>query len=106
MKPSTRKLKRQRVDHSSVPNPWTADSDVWFDDGNLIIVAGEVAFRVYKGTLARTSEVFQHLLDIPTPALPANTTDPGMIDGVPVVHVADSAVDLKNLLLVLFCNKK
>lgn len=108
MEPPPRGTKRPRVDDSdsSAAAPWIADSQVWFDDGNIIIVAGEVAFRVYKGTLARSSEVFQHLFSLPTPDSDADRTDLEQADGVPVVHLPDSHVDLKHLFLALYCNKK
>lgn len=38
---------------------------VWFDDGNLIVIAEPKVFRVYQGLLARRSPVIRDLLSIP-----------------------------------------
>ena len=34
------------------------DNEFWFDDGTVILVAGDVEFRVYKGILSSHSAVF------------------------------------------------
>ena len=76
------------------------DPEVWMEDGNIVIEAGNVAFKVYKGILAGRSEVFRDLFSVPSPA------EVEAMDGVPIVHLQDSATDLKYLFLVLFCGKK
>ncbi len=109
MDQSPRPPKRPRVDSdSATAKPWIADSQVWFDDGNVILVAEEVAFRVYKGALAQFSDVFRTLFSLPAPETDphASRNDAEQFDNVPVVHLADSHVDLKHLLLALYCNKK
>lgn len=42
-------------------------SDFWFIDGNIILIAGQVAFKVHRGQLERHSEVFSDLFSIPQP---------------------------------------
>ena len=34
-------------------------SDLWFDDGNITLIADNLAFRVHKSQLARRSPVFK-----------------------------------------------
>ena len=71
------------------------DEELWLDDGNIILVAQDVGFRVYKGLLTKQSPVFQDLL-----GSKENRADEYM-DGVPVVRIFDSPYDLRHLLRVL-----
>ncbi|KAI0776608.1 hypothetical protein BD413DRAFT_224958 [Trametes elegans] len=43
------------------------DQTFWFDDGNLVIIAGMVAFRVYNQLLLRHSPVFEQIYSQPPP---------------------------------------
>ncbi|KAI0806637.1 hypothetical protein C8Q74DRAFT_1189914 [Fomes fomentarius] len=76
------------------------DDEVWLEDGNVILIAERVAFKVYQGLLARRSEVFRDMF-----TLPGGPAETEKIDGVPVVSVSDSVVNLRHLLLVLCCGK-
>jgi hypothetical protein len=42
-------------------------TDLWFDDGNLVLVAGSVAFKIHRGQLQRHSEFFSGLLTLAKP---------------------------------------
>ena len=75
------------------------DIDLWLDDGNIVIVAQNTAFRVHKSLLMRHSEVFCNLLTIPQPTNPG---DAEMIEGYPVVRVTDTSSDFRELLRVLY----
>ncbi|KAI1781887.1 hypothetical protein LXA43DRAFT_907382 [Ganoderma leucocontextum] len=86
-----------RVEHSQLRE--AQDTELWFEDGNVVIVAGNAAFRVHTGILSRHSEVFQNMFSVPQPALPAPSD---VVDGQPVIHVSDSAHDFKQLLYMLF----
>ncbi|PIL24767.1 hypothetical protein GSI_12653 [Ganoderma sinense ZZ0214-1] len=44
------------------------DEELWFEDGNLILIASEVEFRVYKGPLIAQSLVFKDMLSLPQPS--------------------------------------
>lgn len=75
----------------------TADLDVphferhkglWFEDGNIVLIAQDVGFRVYRGILARYSEVFRDMLEVGHPS------DIDLLDGAPVVVLADSVSDV------------
>ncbi|KAI0688685.1 hypothetical protein C8T65DRAFT_834830 [Cerioporus squamosus] len=82
----------------------TRDADIWFADGNVVIVAGSTAFRAHKGQLSRHSEVFDALFGIPqTPA--DDILSPGFsdsLDGCVIVCVSDTAYDFKHLLHALY----
>lgn len=45
--------------------PFDECSDLWFHDGNIIILAGGFGFRVHRGQLRRHSEVFADMLGLP-----------------------------------------
>jgi hypothetical protein len=70
---------------------------VWFADGNLILRAEDVVFRVYRGVLQSKSTVFADMLAMPQP----DSMD--MLDGCPAVVLhGDSAVDAERFLGVLY----
>ena len=102
---TTRSRKRARV----LPEPGEAqdpeaaavvppkrDTEVWFDDGNIVVVADETAFKVHRGVLSLHSEVFRDMFLIPPPE------DDEALEGCPIVHVSDSASDIRQLLSVLY----
>ena len=70
--------------------------DLHFKDGNIILVAEGLCFRVHSGQLARHSEVFRGMMDIPQPV------DALSIEGCPVVELHDSAQELTHLLTALY----
>lgn len=72
------------------------DTTYWFPDGNVIISAGEVAFRLYHGLLATQSSVFDDMLDFPQPE-----SAPTMV-GCPILELPDSDCDLRHLFSVIF----
>ncbi|KAH9856172.1 hypothetical protein C2E23DRAFT_810383 [Lenzites betulinus] len=67
------------------------DKEHWYEDGNIIIVAAHVEFRVYKGILADHSPIFKDMFALPQPA-DSQSTD------VPEVHVSDEPEDLRHML--------
>ena len=78
--------------HPCYPNV-EKDEDLWFPDANIVIVAsGARAFRVYKGMLARMAPVFKTTLEF--------REDGETMEGVPVITVYDTAIDLKHFLEV------
>ncbi|KAJ7436276.1 hypothetical protein B0H11DRAFT_2111045 [Mycena galericulata] len=71
-------------------------TDIDFPDGNLILQAANVCFRVYGGFLGDRSPVFRDMLSFPQPA------DADLMDGVSVVHLSDTPKDLAVFLKALF----
>ncbi|KAJ7749937.1 hypothetical protein B0H16DRAFT_1318971 [Mycena metata] len=69
---------------------------LWFDDGTLVLQAGNWAFRVYGGFLAQRSPVFHDMLQFPQPV------DCDTMDSCPVVQLSDDKRDLEYFLRALF----
>lgn len=76
----------------------TGDEDFWYSDGNIIIVARNVEFRVYKGLLADHSAVFRDMLAFPQPPAPPSSGAGSAEDSCPVVHVSHSPEDFRHIL--------
>ncbi|PIL26468.1 hypothetical protein GSI_12226 [Ganoderma sinense ZZ0214-1] len=104
MSDNDRPLKRARLsDTTSSPdlpdssnaNAFKPHHEFWLPDGNIILVARAIGFRVYRGLIAAQSTVFEDMFA-------ASSTDPNEIfDGCPVVHLSDSPEDLVHLVRVL-----
>lgn len=73
-----------------------AQSDIWFEDGNVILVAGGIAFKVHRGQLERHSEIFRDLFSLPQPV------DQPTFQGSPIVQLYDSPSDITFLLRALY----
>ena len=81
---------------------------LWFEDGNVVIVAQESGFHVHKGILSRHSAVFVKILGHPSDS-DALADELGLvidadrrIEGSVVVHVSDSAHDFGHLLRIFY----
>lgn len=60
---------------------------LWVDDGNVVLVAEDMGFRVHRGVLAGHSEVFRDMFSVPQP----DTATQQLIDGCTVVRIPDEA---------------
>ncbi|KAJ7230349.1 hypothetical protein GGX14DRAFT_410493 [Mycena pura] len=69
---------------------------LWFEDGNIILQAGTAQYRVYRGTLARESDVFKDMLSFPQPP------ESELVDGCPLVILPDAEVEVTPFLRALF----
>ena len=76
----------------------TKHDTLWFEDGNIVLVAGNVAFKVHRSILSRQSAVFEDLFGIPQPDLAEVET----MDGSPVVRLHDSALELTVFIEALY----
>ena len=83
--------KRQRTDEGS---PDAVRSDIWFDDGNIVLQAENVQFRFFKGILAAYSPFFRDAFAIPQPM----HNSEGTVEGCPVMKLPDSAADVEYML--------
>ncbi|TFK49208.1 hypothetical protein OE88DRAFT_1727034 [Heliocybe sulcata] len=69
---------------------------LWFDDGNVIILAGGTLFRIHRGILAAHSAVFQDILSAP------RLEEPAIMDDCPFVQLPDDARDVEEFLKVYY----
>jgi hypothetical protein len=77
-------------------NPVQRVEELWFEDGNLVIQAGNTLFRVYRGVLAARSPVFYDMLSFPQPS------DSELVEGCPLVRLHDSASEVTVFLKAIF----
>ncbi|KAJ7490879.1 hypothetical protein FB451DRAFT_1124445 [Mycena latifolia] len=70
--------------------------ELWFEDGNLVIQAGNSQFRVYRGILAAHSPVFQDMLSFPQPP------DSELVEGCPLVRLPDTETEVTDFLKAIF----
>ncbi|KAH9925146.1 uncharacterized protein B0H18DRAFT_933899 [Fomitopsis serialis] len=99
-----RKRSRKDSECSSRSQPdsrgsFSRDKQFWYDDGNIIVVAQDVGFRVYKGMLSRPSEVFRDMFSLAQPA--PNQSREQTPEDCPIVHVTDTADEMRSLLMIL-----
>lgn len=81
------------------PAHLTRAANLWYDDGNLIIQAEEVIFRVSRGILAQQSAVLADVLSLDDIAnLP-------VFEGCPVIQFPHRAIDVENFLMSIFRSK-
>ncbi|RPD55035.1 hypothetical protein L227DRAFT_332951 [Lentinus tigrinus ALCF2SS1-6] len=78
------------------------DPDLWFDDGNVVVIAQQTGFRVHRGPLSRHSEMFRDMFSVPQPANCESQALFEEMDGCPVVHVTDTSYDFKHLLRAIY----
>ncbi|KAF9524117.1 hypothetical protein CPB83DRAFT_774388 [Crepidotus variabilis] len=103
---STRAAKRSRTEsedaepENTTRVAYTPSTDFWFEDGNIIIVAGNTGYRVHSSMLARHSSVFRDMLKLPP------SDDEELEGNCPVVPLFDNAGDLERILSVFYDNIK
>ncbi|KAI0783906.1 hypothetical protein BC629DRAFT_1518042 [Irpex lacteus] len=74
-------------------------ADLWFEDGNVVLVAEESGYRVHRSLLARHSDVFRDMFSMPQPP----PTEEGTYEGCPTVMlVGDRAKEVTMILTILY----
>ncbi|KAG5735841.1 hypothetical protein E4T56_gene9366 [Termitomyces sp. T112] len=73
-------------------------SDYWYDDGSIIIIVEETAFRVHKSILSQHSDVFADLFTIPEPAARESES----LEGCSVVHLQDDLHDFTQVIKAIY----
>ena len=87
------------------------DDELWFANGNLVLIARDVEFRIWKTPLIRHSPVFRDMLslpqDAPSSSTSSNETSTTVASGAApaVVHLSDSPEDLRHFLRAFFPGK-
>ena len=113
MAPNARSAKRARVqdgdssselEHAVLKH----DDEFWFDDGNLILVARDTGFKIYRGLLAAQSSVFADMFALPQPSSPeASSSDScAHFRRQDIVHVDDPHQDLRHILKALLPSQR
>lgn len=74
-------------------------SDLWFEDGNVVLEAEGTFFKVYRGNLARHSSVFAAMFSFPQPKTQSDPSE--SVEGCPIVHMPDAATHLRYFLIAL-----
>ena len=94
--------------HSRGQTPAHADAceptsrDWWFHDGDVVLAAGTMLFKVHSTVLAAGSGVFADLFALGRPE--ANGEEEQVNnEGVPTIPVHDDANDWLEVLLWLYC---
>ena len=82
--------KRQRTESS------ITHSDIWHDDGSVVLQVETTQFRVHWGVLSLHSTFFRDMRGLPQPAQEHS------IDGCPVIELHDSVTDVQHLLNALY----
>lgn len=78
--------------HAPIKEDPRRSTELWFEDGTVVLQTEGTIFRVYRGILSSSSVVFRQMFTIPQP----ETTETYM--GCPLVHLQDSAEELANYL--------
>ncbi|KAI0782147.1 hypothetical protein C8Q75DRAFT_788502 [Abortiporus biennis] len=69
----------------------------YFPDGNVVLVAGNIAFRVHGSVLSLHSNVFRDMLGIPRPA-----DDNYLYDECPIMPLLDTVEEVRAMLSALY----
>ena len=87
--------------HATPDNSIKRDSEVWFEDGNVVVIAQNTAFRFHKSVLSLHSPVFRDLFSVPQPS-PAGGKAEELLEGCSVVRVSDTSYDFRELLRAIY----
>ena len=80
----------------------TRDKELFYPNGDLVLIAQGVDVRVFYGPIVDQSNVFRDMIGIPQPT---NSDQPASAIAIPstrciTLHLTDSAEDLRHLLRV------
>ncbi|KAJ6589848.1 hypothetical protein DFH09DRAFT_908809 [Mycena vulgaris] len=87
----SRPAKRQRTENASITR-----SDIWYEDGSVVLAAENTQFRVHWSILAQSSPFFRGIQGLPQPP------NQPSVDSCPVVELPDAVADVENLLRALY----
>ncbi|KAJ7809055.1 hypothetical protein B0H14DRAFT_2867809 [Mycena olivaceomarginata] len=83
--------KRQRTEDAPIMR-----SEIWRNDGSVVLQAANMQFRVHWSVLALHSSVFSDMQGLPQP------DDQPTVEGCPVVELPDDPQDIEYLLKALY----
>lgn len=70
--------------------------DFYFPDGSVVLIVENTALRIHQSVLARHSEVFSGMFDVPQPS------DVDTYDACPTVVLQDSLDDVVDVMRVIY----
>ncbi|KAJ7270066.1 hypothetical protein B0H12DRAFT_823555 [Mycena haematopus] len=83
--------KRKRTENEDITR-----SNIWYDDGSVVLQAGNTQFRVHWAILAKHSPFFHQMRGLPQPP------NQPSVDGCPLVELPDASIDVEFLLEALY----
>ncbi|KAK7690525.1 hypothetical protein QCA50_005623 [Cerrena zonata] len=94
--------KKRKTDENTDPKTnqkRAVDAGLWFEDGNIILVAQHTPFKVHRGLLSHKSEVFKDIFTLPPPE---KLSGDDIMDGIPTIQMSDNWQDLSDVLSALY----
>jgi hypothetical protein len=81
------------------PTKLIRSTKVWYSDGNLVLQAEDMLFKVHRGILSARSKVFAGMLAV---SRPDNSTEE-FVDNCPVVQLpGDESYDVRHALRAIY----
>ena len=74
-------------------------TELWFEDGTIVIQAQHTLYKVHKSLLCRESLLFEDMLSLPQSS---EQTAEDTYDGSPLLKLQEPAADITLLLWSLF----
>ncbi|TCD66509.1 hypothetical protein EIP91_001285 [Steccherinum ochraceum] len=78
----------------------TRHTSLWFEDGNVVLIAEGVAFKVHRSVLALRSSVFKDMFSFPQPQRQSDSED--TFDGCPAVTLSDQMSHVRIVLDIFY----
>ncbi|KAI0046419.1 hypothetical protein FA95DRAFT_1606922 [Auriscalpium vulgare] len=73
-------------------------TNLWYDDGNIVLSTGNMLFRVHRSILSRHSPVLADITSAYSPGRAASSSEDADIDGCPIVHLMEDSEDITHML--------
>ncbi|KAJ7188689.1 hypothetical protein C8R46DRAFT_28025 [Mycena filopes] len=80
---------------AAVETPPITRSEIWYEDGNVVLQVQQTRFRVFWGLLTQHSSFFRDMYGLPQPP------DQPTVDGCPVIILHDDLADVTHLMHAL-----
>ena len=75
---------------------FTHHDSLWFEDGNVVLIAGTMAFCIHRGILSQKCTVFRDMMAASSP------DDEETVDDHPAVRLHDDPRDLEYFVHYLY----
>lgn len=71
-------------------------SELWWEDGNVILVAEKTGFKVHRSIISRRSSVFNDMFAV------SGLSDQATFEDIPVVYLSDGSEELAYFLDAMY----